>query len=481
MLLKKFYIAFLICLISTCSLAYDRDRWESFPSMNYVTSIAESPTVIFVATTGGIRRYDRFAKTWLAPLTTLDGLPDNRVQRIAYDRDTGDLWFETPSGAGRWLTGVQSVIRGGILPGHLNRPRSVPKIPPVFPPFGYYLDDRHVMGGQRNYAITDVLIDSWRNLWIATWGLGVGQAELIDGQLSFFSSGPLEENVTAIARDGDAIWIGGADTYRAPARGITRYRPATNTWEYFEANRIIGLDDPQIIAILPDSNNVWFGTHNGLMRYYKRTGQWFTYRETRLWGRVHALARDNNALWIGSERGLAMLDIKADSLDLVSGSEYAVIQALVAGPEYIWAGTQAGLFQCARGDRTWRPVRDVDHIAKRRVRALAMHDNDLWIATEAPPAAVQYRPTENTWREYSLAEIGGRDRISIEADSNWVWVATGAGAFLLDVPRHLWTHYTMYDGLMHTRVQVVLRDGAHVWFGTAEGLSRFYWPHSYKR
>ncbi len=466
-----FSIALLTVLLSAPSLAYDRDRWENFTSMNYVTSIAESPTVIFVATTGGIRRYDRFAKTWLSSVTTRDGLPDNRVQRIAYDSDTGDLWFETPSGVGRWLTGVQSVMPGGRPPAHLHNPRSVPQIPPVFPPFGYYVDDHQVIGPRRNYAITDVLIDSWRHLWIATWGLGVGQAELLNGQLSFLTYGPLEENVTAIARDGDVLWIGGADTYRVPARGITRYHPGTNTWEYFEANRIIGLDDPQTVTILPGDENVWFGTHNGLMRYYRRTGQWFTYRDTRRWGQVQALARDNDILWIGSERGLAMLDIKADSLDYVQGSEYAIIHAMVAGPNYIWAGTESGLFQCARGDRTWRPV--AHNIAKRRIRALAMHNNDLWLATEAPSAVVRYRPGDDTWREYPLTEIGGRDRVSIEADNNEVWVATGAGAFLLDVPRHLWTHYTMYDGLAHTRVQVVLRDGGYVWFGTAEGLSRF--------
>ena len=446
--------------------------------MNYVTSIAESPAVIFVATTGGIRRYDRFARTWLAPLTTLDGLPDNRVQRITFDPNTGDLWFETPSGSGRWLTGIQSIMQGGTPPPRLNKAQPTPKIPMIFPPFGYYIDNRQIIGPRRNYAITDVIIDSWRQLWITTWGLGVGHAELIDGQLSFLTFGPLEENVTAIARDGDAIWLGGEDTYRAPARGITRYLPTTNTWEYFEASQITGLDDPQVVAILPDSNNVWFGTHNGLMRYHRDADQWFTYHQTRRWGHVQALARDNNTLWIGSERGLTLLDIKADSLDHASGSERAIIQALVTDDTHIWAGTQTGLFLCPRGDRTWRPVSDANNMAKRPVRALDRHNNDLWIATETPPALIRYRPAENTWDEYPLAEIGGRDRISIEADSAHVWVATHTGAFLLDVKRQEWTNYTTYDGLIHSRVQVVYKEDEHVWFGTAEGLSRFHWPQT---
>ena len=40
--------------------AYDREVWTSFPNMNSVTSLAEGETQIFVGTTGGIRRYDRF-------------------------------------------------------------------------------------------------------------------------------------------------------------------------------------------------------------------------------------------------------------------------------------------------------------------------------------------------------------------------------------------------------------------------------------
>ena len=43
----QFSIALLTVLLSAPSSAYDRDRWENFTSMNYVTSIAESPTVIF--------------------------------------------------------------------------------------------------------------------------------------------------------------------------------------------------------------------------------------------------------------------------------------------------------------------------------------------------------------------------------------------------------------------------------------------------
>ena len=149
-----------------------------------------------------------------------------------------------------------------------------------------------------------------------------------------------------------------------------------------------------------------FGTHNGLMRYYRRTGQWFTYRETRLWGRVQALARDDNILWIGSERGLAMLDIKADSLDYVQGSEYAIINALVAGPDYIWAGTESGLFSmCPRGfapGGLWPIILPNEGYVRWRCTTAI-----CGLRTEATSAVVRYRPGDDTWREYPLTEIGG--------------------------------------------------------------------------
>ncbi|MDA0747530.1 MAG: hypothetical protein O2954_13500, partial [bacterium] len=108
--MKRFaYIFFLYLALPISVQAFDRNAWTVYPSMNYVTSLAEGDQQIFVGTTGGIRRYDRFYRRWLPPVTTLDGLPDNRIYDLAYDPNTGDLWFDTPSGAARWLSRLESV------------------------------------------------------------------------------------------------------------------------------------------------------------------------------------------------------------------------------------------------------------------------------------------------------------------------------------------------------------------------------------
>lgn len=474
------FLIWLILLgIQANTHAYDRSLWTSYPSMNEVVSLAESTEAIYVATTGGIRRYDRFAHKWMPPLTQLDGLPANRIQRMIFDPQTRELWFDTPAGSGRWSEGLQTVFLGGAPPNPPSRPTPHFSLSSLVPPFGYYVDPNRIMGPRQSYPITQMLVDSWNNLWIGTYGLGVGRANLNDRLLKFDTYGPIEENVTALALDKQSLWIGGDNTIQAPSRGISRFDLDTQEWTYFQPNHIIGLENAQIMTILPDSNQVWFGTHSGLTRYSKNQNRWLTYRDTERWGRIQGLAKDRNTLWIGSERGLAYLNTKTDTLGRVSGSENAIIYDLKSGPENIWAGTEGGLYHCTRNTRTWRAVSAPHNYAKRVIRALTIHDSTLWMATEYPSGIIRHHIPSNSWDEFSLSEIGGTQHISISANDKHVWVSTPQGAFLLDIDRHLWTRYHTTEGLIDGRVQAILLNKNEVWFGTAGGLSQYRWSRDF--
>ena len=471
-----------LCLIalSLCATpvsSFDSQLWSSFPNMNQVTSLAEGDDQIFVGTTGGIRRYDRFRDRWLRPITTLQGLPDSRIRRLAYDVKSGDLWFDTAAGTGRWLSRLETVsmFSGEPPPFHLR-----PRIPPLVPPFGYFLQDGWIRGPRRTYEVTDALIDSWRVLWLGTWGLGVGRADMRDEQLTFLPYGPLSENVTAIARDGDHVWFGGGDSYRAASSGISRFAPKTGVWDYFIEEDIVGLDQAHINTILPDSSCVWFGSREGLVRYTRSTDQWLTYRVGR-GGRagVTGLARDKNRLWIGTSTGLAVFDIAADSIRSVAGSQLFVINGLSAGPGFIWAATDNGLFQCPRGDVTWRQVDSPNGLARRPTSAVADDGAVVWAVLDSPPSLIRWAHTDTAWHRVALSEAGGNNRIGLAAHSGRVWVGTASGAMRFDAGSQLWHRYTSFDGLLDDRVQAVLLDGEYVWFGTATGASRFHWAMAF--
>ncbi len=448
--------------------------------MNFITFLAEGDTQIYVSTTGGIRRYDRFTNEWLSPITTLDGLPDNRVQRIAFDPNTRDLWFETSIGTGRWQIGLESVSLIGQRPPRLRSPRTFSNPPNVFPPFGHFIERTWIRAPRQDYPITDVLTDSWNNLWVGTWGLGVGLADLRDEQLKFLQYGPLNNNVSAIYRDGESIWIGGGDAFGSPSQGITRLNLNSGDWEYFHRFQTSGMDMSHITAILSDSTQVWFATHNGLMRYSKNGERWYSYRESaQKLGKLTALARDEKRLWLGTEFGLSILDLKADTIRTVEGSENFVIQSLVAGEEYIWAGTNSGLYRCHRGDSTWQSTPLPVGFAKRGIPALTTYDRQVWVATESPAGLLRLETADSTWQEFPLSEIGNSLNVSLAADTSRVWVGTDDGAFRLHIHRKQWRQLTMRDGLLNDRIQSVLLDGDFVWFGTPDGISRYHWANDF--
>src|SRR5881409_4257106 len=85
---------------------------------SYVTAVAASPFTVFGATAHGLIIYDRQARAWRLPVTSLDGYPAARV-RVALADAAGDaVWLGTAAGwarydadAQRWDSGF---VAGGV-------------------------------------------------------------------------------------------------------------------------------------------------------------------------------------------------------------------------------------------------------------------------------------------------------------------------------------------------------------------------------
>lgn len=461
-----------LCLISSAD-GFDATLWQSYTNMNFVTDLAEGEDEIYIGTTGGIRRFGRFQDEWLPTLTTTDGLPSNVVERMTFERTTGDLHIQTPNGTARWMSRLETLVAGGS-PEFFDRPAG--RIPyDIIMPFGYYVSGGLIRGPRRDYRITDVLVDSWDNLWVGTAGLGLGRADLRFSTLEFLRHGPIEQNVTALARDGDYIWFGGRDDFGTFARGVSRYDTRSDRWEYYEEDLVYGLDDAQVTSILSTESDVWFGTDRGVVRYRSRDDAWHTYRFSR-WtnrriGPTTAMVRDGNRLWIGTTTGLAVLDLPADTLRVVSGSERFEIEAMSAGHGTLWAATDRGLFFCPRGEVTWTssrlatvPVRGVD----------ARGDTLALVLAEPPSLRVRAHPDSSavTW---PLPESGGSRTIDVARDGFRVWVATDQGVLLVNTRTGDWRNITPSDGLVSGEVRSIAVHGDHIWFGTRQGASRYNW------
>ena len=471
--------------------AADRRDWTTYTNMNYVTSFAEGDREVYVGTTGGVRRFDLFTGREGRPLTTSDGLRDNRVRRLAYDRRMGDLYIDTQAGVDRWGTGSEMFFPSARFPEDAPNPseaiRGAFNPNTLFLKPGLFLQDDEIRDRRfRTYRITGYLFDRWNHLWVGTWGLGVGLADVRDRMLDLKAFGPEESNVTAFVTDGDDLWIGGLEGNRSSfevrrrfdagsggARGITRYNRREGTWTTYKEGEVFGLDGADVLAILPDGGSVWFATFSGLVRYDKGSDTWRTYRNLRgvRGTRITDAVGDGKWLWIGTPTGLTLMDVNGDSSLSIAGGKDAYIYDLEKGAGFLWAGTSRGVFRCPAGTSSWKRFLDADGDLSGDVTAIAAHGDDVWFAVLSPPGLVQWNARDDRTTRRPLPELGGRPIAGLSADARHVWAATEIGAMRLDRNTGAWRRFTRIDGLANDQVQAVLREADGVWFGTTEGIS----------
>ena len=75
----------------------------------------------------------------------------------------------------------------------------------------------------------------------------------------------------------------------------------------------------------------------------------------------------------------------------------------------------------------------------------------------------------------SKFELPEANVIKLACGKRYLWAATGNGVLRLDKKRQLWTQYTTEDGLLDDFVQDLALDGDYIWFGTPQGVTRFFW------
>jgi len=268
------------------------------------------------------------------------------------------------------------------------------------------------------------------------------------------------------------------------ARGISRFDRNSKDWTYNEPGDTPRLDDTQVGGIVADKTDVWFGTRSGLVRYRKDIDAWDTYLYRRGSSTNHirnttAVARGRTRVWLGTERGLALLDLEADTLRAVPGSHNFKIRGLAVGETSIWAATHKGLFQSDLDNSTWAPVK-THAAATRPILAIDTSGDTTWALATSPPELLISLHPDSTWRSHPLPDIAGTGHASISGSGNRVWVGMDAGVVRVNTNNGRTTELTDIDGLIDPFVTVVKLDGPDVWIGTRAGLSLYRWKDDFR-
>ncbi len=325
------------------------------------------------------------------------GLPSSEIKALARDAD-GYLWIGTVDGLARF-DGVDMRVW-----------RHLPEADDGLP-------GNHVQA---------LLVDAADRIWVAVEGEGVSVLDARRQRFAHYRRAThpalASDDVWAMARQGDAVWLG---TYDG---GLTRVDPS-GAMRHFSA-AADGLPSDTILALAVDADGVlWVGTTAGLAR---RRGDG-AFERVALPGAegepmVYALAGQPDGIWAGTSAGVwrhARGSWAQPAWSPMFHRPNAMV-ALATDPRGDrWIGSQRGLWH-QRGDAPPVPVPLGGPDIPRAISALSIERNGaLWV----PLAGLGLGYLRSDWRQ--LAEFhgeadglrGGMYRALGRAADGGVWLA----------------------------------------------------------
>ena len=300
------------------------------------------------------------------------------------------------------------------------------------------------------------------------------------------------EMVYAIAVQGDEVWFG---TY---AGGATLYDKAIKTWKAYttKGEPMEQVDDGDTIkwknllsynhvsVILPDNNRIWFGTYfygfgGGGISYYdpQKSPRWKPFNTNN--GRakkVVSMALDGQSLWVGSEKGLNLLDKRAEGwkefYSTQNGLSGNFVNAILVQPDFLWMGTNGGITRLQKDKKAWKTYSEKEGLTEMEIKSLVEAGPRIW-AGGIGGTLFEYDPASDSWRKIESTDplkTGGVHSIAVTKEKAFICRDNGVSIYHFSTGR--WESLTTSEGLLSNTVFCAAVDRDSIWFGTDKGVSR---------
>ncbi len=465
----------------------------SWTDFSHITCIAAGSEYIYLGSTEGILRYNRFENRWAEPITVSDGLPGQIVQRIAVPYDDAWITVETENGIytrqfqdGYWYLETE-------FPSAFEQDsRPVFPLPDLFMPFGYRIGQKGIVSDNlfREWSVTAWLNDQRQSIFIGTWGLNVLKADSRDLSAELIPCGLLQKRTDAIYIDGDSIWLAGNRGLYADQAGmrfgVTLFDLSNQKFTYLEPRFIPGFDSEIIYDIAADEKNVYFAGRQGLTVLSRKDGGYFTLnRSDGLPDQeTTALAIGRDSVWIGTGRGLALYDPEVDTIQIISRNVFGdlfITDLLLAGSR-LFVGTDQGVLYIDSRSKMIGRLREPESkhlsdsagdpfsILEGEIRDLFEYNRRLLVASDRGLIIIDLN-TEKIEGEVQIIE----PVYACVCNDKYVAAAVDDALLLIDRETGKRRRFTKADGLISTKINAIIVDGDFIWLGSEEGLTRFKW------
>ena len=519
---------------------YKMGDWVTFKNCNYPTSLTEGVEYNYFGTSGGVIPYQRYGRYWEEPYTVSDGMAGDFVTAVLYDRSTNYLWaahekglsYLTPA-AYQWMniskvdihlpehnpidrlgtdgTSIWVQAPGGFLftvnkilgffqsmettiPDNVvwspNSFDPLPSFPDYIIDSNYQFENRGLIIDNefREFPISVFITDKSRDVYGGVWGLGLIEGDNNVRRLRIHPFGPMQNHINALAISNNALWMGGEFKDSNPVfdkSGLSKFYFSDGTWEYFEDDFIHELNTDQIFDLAYKNNHLWIGTNQGLAIYNVKKNRWRGLSISKGLSDeiITSIALEDSIAWIGTPLGLNIIsihDLRVKQVNLHPEGYLIKIHKISIGPEQVWISTDNGLYAV---DKATHIVKHYDmfgnEISLKQTVAFiynAIAVSDSILIFERYRGLIKYLVLNREWE--LLPEFGLSNEVYIydmAIDDGYLWIGTSGGAVLVRLADFYTEHYTKADGLAGNQVYKVIVDGDRVWFATDYGLTKYQW------
>lgn len=475
-------IAALLLLSSFC-LADEilPDLVTNYSDFSYITSIAVGYHYIYFGSTNGIIRYNFTEKRWAEPMLVGKVPGTEMIHQIKASFDDENIWVRTNQGIFEYSKVMERWSPITEMPQIETRVRHLTSEEIFYAPWGYELLPGGVLTDEhdRSFPLTDIVDDGWSNLWIGTWGLGAAYADNAGRMIELLPYGMLQKNITTIHSDDSLLWISGKaeDSYRT---GITIFNKNQNSFEYVETfgGLIHKADD--INAICSNEQNIFVGTDNGIRVVDKKDRT--IYRQLKRSSglpdnRILSMLTTGDTLFVGTEYGLGIINIYADSVKPITKTllPSLTVLCLEKADEDLWIGTTNGVY------RLNLLTNKVGYLSAREITQtgiiydIEFDGRKIWLVTEDELASVDIKTAEiELYPEVN--NYGGARAIAIK--DTLLAIAANQGLLLIyNGEKPYYRLFTVTDGLISDNIRDIVIDNKYLWLGTDRGLIRFWYKN----
>jgi ligand-binding sensor domain-containing protein len=188
------------------------------------------------------------------------------------------------------------------------------------------------------------------------------------------------------------------------------------------------------------------------------------------------MALDGDRVWVGSEKGLSLLDKKTEGwrrfYSMEDGLSGNFVNSLLVQSDFLWIGTNGGISRFDKVKKSWKTYSQKEGLTETEIKSLVTVGQKMW-AGGIGGTLFEYVAVSDLWKKIEPTDSLKNGGIhSMTATKEKVLICRDNGVSIYDPPTGQWESLTVSDGLLSNTVFCAAQDTNSILFGTDKGVSR---------